>query len=169
MKRFKKVLALVLAGVLALAMLTACGETDPDKLIPTDGSFEIVQAVNRAAVEAGKAEVTYSVKYSEVTKKLLLNWLANKDGKASEYAAGYNAVVKDLGNAKVVIGLTSTTEYPKNASTKTYLAYKTSQFNAGTIVADQNYTSATHIGVAYVTTDKGVTYRLVCLFSVPKQ
>ena len=61
MKRFKKVLALVLAGVLALAMLTACGETDPDKLIPTDGSFEIVQAVNRAAVEAGKAEVTYSV------------------------------------------------------------------------------------------------------------
>ena len=33
MKRFKKVLALVLAGVLALAMLTACdgGTTDPDK------------------------------------------------------------------------------------------------------------------------------------------
>ena len=32
MKRFKKVLALVLAGVLALAMLTACdgGTTDPD-------------------------------------------------------------------------------------------------------------------------------------------
>lgn len=38
MKRFKKVLALVLAGVLALAMLTACGETDSDKLIPADGS-----------------------------------------------------------------------------------------------------------------------------------
>ena len=33
MKRFKKVLALVLAGVLALAMLTACdGTTDPDKI-----------------------------------------------------------------------------------------------------------------------------------------
>ena len=33
MKRFKKVLALVLAGVLALAMLTACGETaDPDSI-----------------------------------------------------------------------------------------------------------------------------------------
>ena len=33
MKRFKKVLALVLAGVLALAMLTACdgGTTDSDK------------------------------------------------------------------------------------------------------------------------------------------
>lgn len=168
MKRFKKVLALVLAGVLALAMLTACGETDPDKLIPTDGSFEIVQMVNRAAVEAGKPEVTYSVKYSEVTKKLLVNWLANKDGRASDYAAGYNAVVKDLGNAKVVIGLTSTTEYPKSANTKTYLAYKTSQFDAGTIVADQNYTSATHIGVAFVQTNSKI-YRLVCLFSVPKQ
>lgn len=168
MKRFKKVLALVLAGVLALAMLTACGETDPDKLIPTDGSFEIVQMVNRAAVEAGKPEVTYSVKYSEVTKKLLVNWLANKDGRASDYAAGYNAVVKDLGNAKVVIGLTSTTEYPRSANTKTYLAYKTSQFDAGTIVADQNYTSATHIGVAFVQTNSKI-YRLVCLFSVPKQ
>ena len=86
MKRFKKVLALVLAGVLALAMLTACGETDPDKLIPTDGSFEIVQAVNRAAVEAGRSEVTYSVKYSEVTKKLLVNWLANRN--TNKYADG---------------------------------------------------------------------------------
>ena len=76
--------------------------------------------------------------------------------------------MKDLGNAKVVIGLTSTTEYPKNASTKTYLAYKTSEFNAGTIVADSNYTSATHIGVAFVQTNSR-TYRLVCLFSVPKQ
>ena len=39
MKRFKKVLALVLAGVLALAMLTACdgGTTDPDKIMPEDG------------------------------------------------------------------------------------------------------------------------------------
>ena len=35
MKRFKKVLALVLAGVLALAMLTACdgGTTDSDKIM----------------------------------------------------------------------------------------------------------------------------------------
>ena len=39
MKRFKKVLALVLAGVLALAMLTACGETaDPDSIMPEDST-----------------------------------------------------------------------------------------------------------------------------------
>ena len=44
MKRFKKVLALVLAGVLALAMLTACdgGTTDPDRIMPEDGTPEVV-------------------------------------------------------------------------------------------------------------------------------
>ena len=167
MKRFKKVLALVLAGVLALAMLTACGETDPDKLIPTDGSFEIVQAVNRAAVEAGKPEVTYSVKYSEVTKKLLVNWLANRN--TNQYADGYNAVIKELGTTTLLMGLERVDSYPRAVGSDTNPAYKTSKFNASTFVGNESYTSATHIGVAYVTTDKGVTYRLVCLFSVPKQ
>ena len=45
MKRFKKVLALVLAGVLALAMLTACGETaDPDRIMPDNGTADVMQA-----------------------------------------------------------------------------------------------------------------------------
>lgn len=167
MKRFKKVLALVLAGVLALAMLTACGETDPDKLIPTDGSFEIVQAVNNAAVNAGKPEVTYSVKYSAVTKKLLENWLENKG--TSKYADGYNAVIKELGNTKLLMGLERVDSYPAAASTGTNPTYKNYQFNASTFVGDENYTSATHIGVAFLKTESGVTYRLVCLFAVPKQ
>lgn len=167
MKRFKKVLALVLAGVLALAMLTACGETDPDKLIPTDGSFDIVQEVNRAAVEAGKPEVTYSVKYSEVTKKLLVNWLANRN--TSKYADGYNAVIKELGTTTLLMGLERVDSYPPAVGPDTNPAYKTSKINASTFVGNESYTSATHIGVAYVPTDKGVTYRLVCLFSVPKQ
>ncbi len=167
MKRFKKVLALVLAGVLALAMLTACGETDPDKLIPTDGSFEIVQAVNRAAVEAGRSEVTYSVKYSEVTKKLLVNWLANRN--TNKYADGYNVVIKELGTTTLLMGLERVDSYPLAVGPDTNPAYKTSKFDASTFVKNESYTSATHIGVAYVTTDKGVTYRLVCLFSVPKQ
>lgn len=167
MKRFKKVLALVLAGVLALAMLTACGETDPDKLIPTDGSFEIVQAVNRVAGEAGRPQVTYSVKYSEVTKKLLVNWLANRN--TNQYADGYNAVIKELGTTTLLMGLERVDSYPRAVGTDTNPAYKDSKFNASTFVKNESYTSATHIGVAYVTTDKGVTYRLVCLFSVPKQ
>lgn len=166
MKRFKKVLALVLAGVLALAMLTACGETDPDKLIPTDGSFEIVQAVNRAAVEAGKPEVTYSVKYSEVTKKLLVNWLANRN--TSKYADGYNVVIKELGTTTLLMGLERVDSYPPAVGPDTNPAFKTSEFNASTFVGNENYTSATHIGVAFVQTNSKI-YRLVCLFSVPKQ
>ena len=166
MKRFKKVLALVLAGVLALAMLTACGETDPDKLIPTDGSFEIVQAVNRAAVEAGKPEVTYSVKYSEVTKKLLVNWLANRN--TNKYADGYNVVIKELGTTTLLMGLERVDSYPRAVGSDTNPAYKTSKFNASTFVGNESYTSATHIGVAFVQTNSQ-TYRLVCLFSVPKQ
>ena len=166
MKRFKKVLALVLAGVLALAMLTACGETDPDKLIPTDGSFEIVQAVNRAAVEAGKPEVTYSVKYSEVTKKLLANWLANRN--TNQYADGYNAVIKELGTTTLLMGLERVDSYPRAVGTDTNPAYKDSEFNASTFVKNESYTSATHIGVAFVQAN-GKIYRLVCLFSVPKQ
>ena len=54
MKRFKKVLALVLAGVLALAMLTACGETaDPDSIMPEDGTPEVVMTVNNMAANKG--------------------------------------------------------------------------------------------------------------------
>ncbi len=49
-KRFKKVLALVLAGVLALAMLTACdGTTDSDKIMPDDGTVEVVMTINNTA------------------------------------------------------------------------------------------------------------------------
>ena len=70
MKRFKKVLALVLAGVLALAMLTACdgGTTDPDKIMPDDGTVEVVMTINNTAANKGLGQVEYSAKYSAVTK-----------------------------------------------------------------------------------------------------
>lgn len=164
MKRFKKVLALVLAGVLALAMLTACGETDSDKLIPADGSYEIVKAINDEAVKNGKAEVTYSVKYSEVTKNLLKNWLDRSLVTNSEaYKAGYKAAVKDLGNTKIVIGLVDENTVVASASSTAYLTTANSTFNASTIVADDNYNAANRVGVAYFTSG-ATTYRLVCLF-----
>ena len=55
MKRFKKVLALVLAGVLALAMLTACdgGTTDPDKRYPgVSILLNVVDTVNHMAADS---------------------------------------------------------------------------------------------------------------------
>ncbi len=171
MKRFKKVLALVLAGVLALAMLTGCKiSTDKDALIPPDGSFEIYQAINDEAVKQGKAEVKYSVKYSEATKELLTNWLENKAvGSESAYKAGYQKVVKELGNAQIVVGLIDENTYPRAASTSSNPGYKSSAFSASTFVNDSNYTSATHIGIAFVQTKDGQTYRLVCLYRVPNQ
>ena len=82
MKRFKKVLALVLAGVLALAMLTACGETtDPDSIMPEDGTPEVVLTVNNMAANKGLGQVKYSAKYSAVTKALLENWLEYTNNK----------------------------------------------------------------------------------------
>lgn len=165
MKRFKKVLALVLAGVLALAMLTACGETDSDKLIPADGSYEIVKAINDEAVKNGKAEVTYSVKYSEVTKNLLKNWLeyGSPVTNSEAYKAGYKAAVKDLGNTKIVIGLVDENTVVASTSSTAYLTTANSAFKASTIVADDNYNAANRVGVAYYTPD-ATTYRLVCLF-----
>lgn len=165
MKRFKKVLALVLAGVLALAMLTACGETDSDKLIPADGSYEIVKAINDEAVKNGKAEVTYSVKYSEVTKNLLKNWLEYRSTvtNSEAYKAGYKAAVKDLGNTKIVIGLVDENTVVEPTSSTAYLTTANSAFKASTIVADDNYNAANRVGVAYYTSG-ATTYRLVCLF-----
>ena len=79
MKRFKKVLALVLAGVLALAMLTACdGTTDPDKIMPEDGTPEVVLTVNNMAANKDLGQVEYSAKYS-----------ADDQGSAGELAGVY--------------------------------------------------------------------------------
>ena len=93
MKRFKKVLALVLAGVLALAMLTACdgGTTDSDKIMPDDGTVEVVMTINNTAANKGLGQVEYSAKYSAVTKALLENWLEwRNDGSNTKYRENYD-------------------------------------------------------------------------------
>ena len=95
MKRFKKVLALVLAGVLALAMLTACdgGTTDPDKIMPDDGTVEVVMTINNTAANKGLGQVEYSAKYSAVTKALLENWLEwRNDGSNTKYRENYDKI-----------------------------------------------------------------------------
>ena len=83
MKRFKKVLALVLAGVLALAMLTACdgGTIDPDKIMPEDGTADVMQALQAAADNKHVPQPgDYSVKYSAITRELLANLIQLKNG-----------------------------------------------------------------------------------------
>lgn len=167
MKRFKKVLALVLAGVLALAMLTACGETaDPDSIMPEDGTPEVVMTINNTAANKGLGQVEYSAKYSAVTKALLENWLEwRNDGSSTKYRENYDKITAELGNVKIVVGLTKDTT-PLAAQTNYNPATRTS-FKYDSLFKDESaFNLAEKIGVAYVPTSNGTVYQAVCLFDV---
>lgn len=165
MKRFKKVLALVLAGVLALAMLTACGETaDPDSIMPEDGTPEVVMTVNNMAAKEGLGQVYYSAKYSEITKELLNNWLENRE-KSVTYAEEYQKIVAKMGgNAKIVVGLTDKNVIPGLTSGNP--AVKGSAKYDVLFKDTSAYNLADRIGVAFVKRENGTVYQLVCLFDV---
>lgn len=166
MKRFKKVLALVLAGVLALAMLTACdgGTTDSDKIMPDDGTVEVVMTINNTAANKGLGQVYYSAKYSEITKELLINWLENRE-KSVTYAEEYQKIVAKMGgNAKVVVGLTDKNVIPGLTSGNP--AVKGSAKYDVLFKDTSAYNLADRIGVAFVKTKNGTVYQLVCLFDV---
>ena len=168
MKRFKKVLALVLAGVLALAMLTACGETaDPDSIMPEDGTPEVVMTVNNMAANKGLGQVEYSAKYSAVTKALLENWLEYTNNKINNttYWENYRKITAELGSVKIVVGLTKDTT-PLAAQANYNPATRTS-FKYDSLFKDESaFNLAEKIGVAYVTTSNGTVYQAVCLFDV---
>lgn len=167
MKRFKKVLALVLAGVLALAMLTACdGTTDPDKVIPDIDTANVVDTVNHMAADSkeGLGQVYYSAKYSEITKELLNNWLENRE-KSVTYAEEYQKIVAKMGgNAKIVVGLTDKNVIPELTSGNP--AVKGSAKYDVLFKDTSAYNLADRIGVAFVTTRDGTVYQAVCLFDV---
>lgn len=167
MKRFKKVLALVLAGVLALAMLTACdGTTDPDKVIPDIDTANVVDTVNHMAADSkeGLGQVYYSAKYSEITKELLNNWLENRE-KSVTYAEEYQKIVAKMGgNAKIVVGLTDKNVIPGLRSGNP--AVKSSAKYDVLFKDTSAYNLADRIGVAFFKTENGTVYQLVCLFDV---
>lgn len=166
MKRFKKVLALVLAGVLALAMLTACdgGTTDSDKIMPDDGTVEVVMTINNTAANKGLGQVYYSAKYSEITKELLNNWLENRE-KSVTYAEEYQKIVAKMGgNAKIVVGLTDKNVIPGLTSGNP--AVKGSAKYDVLFKDTSAYNLADRIGVAFVKMENGTVYQLVCLFDV---
>ena len=66
MKCIKKLVAITLAAVLALTMLTACGGTPEEPLTQPNinKGKEIAAALNEARVAAGKKEVTFDEEYS---------------------------------------------------------------------------------------------------------
>ena len=166
MKRFKKVLALVLAGVLALAMLTACdGTSDPDKIMPDDGTVEVVMKINNTAANKGLGQVEYSAKYSEVTRKLLVNWLEYTNNKINNttYWENYRKITAELGSVKIVVGMTS--DY--RPGTSDYNPASKTSFKYDSLFKDESaFNLAEKIGVAYVPTSNGTVYQAVCLFDV---
>lgn len=167
MKRFKKVLALVLAGVLALAMLTACdgGTTDPDKIMPDDGTVEVVMTINNTAANKGLGQVEYSAKYSAVTKALLENWLEYTNNKINNttYWENYRKITAELGSVKIVVGMTK--DY--RPITSDYNPASKKSFKYDSLFKDESaFNLAEKIGVAYVTTSNGTVYQAVCLFDV---
>lgn len=166
MKRFKKVLALVLAGVLALAMLTACdGTTDSDKIMPDDGTVEVVMTINNTAANKGLGQVEYSAKYSAVTKALLKNWLEwRNDGSNTKYRENYDKITAELGNVKIVVGLTDKNVIPGLTSGNP--AVKGSAKYDVLFKDTSAYNLADRIGVAFVKTENDTVYQLVCLFDV---
>lgn len=173
MKRFKKVLALVLAGVLALAMLTGCKvNTDPDKKIPEDGvSPDVVMAVNSAMNSKGWGYVEYSAQYSKVATNMLTNWLNYSNNKinAETYWANYNKYAADLKGAKILIGLQAKSEQPNIPTTSAVNPVKYTSFKASSIITDDVESQcnlADRIAVGVVTTTKAgiqTKYVLVCL------
>lgn len=170
MKRFKKVLALVLAGVLALAMLTACdGTTDPDKIMPDDGTADVMQALQQAADKAGVPQPgDYSAKYSAVTEDLLENLIRLKTGEInnSTYVENYKRITAGL---KVVGGLTDSTVQPALNGENPALKFNEigSKAKYDSLFTSQ-YGLSEKVGIAFVKTENSTglttTYQLVCLF-----
>lgn len=172
MKRFKKVLALVLAGVLALAMLTACdgGTTDPDKIMPDDGTADVMQALQQAADKAGVPQPgDYSAKYSAVTEDLLENLIRLKTGEInnSTYVENYKRITAGL---KVVGGLTDSSVQPALNGENPALKFNEigSKAKYDSLFTSQ-YGLSDKVGIAFVETKNSATgqitrYQLVCLF-----
>lgn len=171
MKRFKKVLALVLAGVLALAMLTACdGTTDPDKIMPDDGTADVMLALQQAADKAGVPQPgDYSVKYSAVTESLLKKLIQLKTGEInnSTYVENYKRITAGL---KVVGGLTDSSVQPALNGENPALRFDEigSKAKYDSLFTSQ-YGLSDKVGIAFGETRNSVTgqitrYQLVCLF-----
>ena len=149
-----------------IRFLLGCEDNDPDKVIPDIDTANVVDTVNHMAADSkeGLGQVYYSAKYSEITKELLNNWLENRE-KSVTYAEEYQKIVAKMGgNAKIVVGLTDKNVIPGLTSGNP--AVKSSAKYDVLFKDTSAYNLADRIGVAFVKTENGTVYQLVCLFDV---
>ena len=101
-----------------------------------------------------------------MTRALLENELERRnDDSNTKYRENYDKITAELGNVKIVVGLTKDTT-PLAAQANYNPATRTS-FKYDSIVADSStYNLAEKVGVAFVKTQNGTVYQLVCLFDV---
>ena len=169
MKRFKKVLALVLAGVLALAMLTACdgGTTDPDKIMPDDGTVEVVMTINNTAANKGLGPGRIQCKIQCCDQGI-----ARKTGWNGVMTAAIQSIVRIMIRSRQSWAMSRswlvwTKDTTPLAAQANYNPATRTSFKYDSIVADSStYNLAEKVGVAFVKTQNGTVYQLVCLFDV---
>ncbi len=157
MKLFKKLLAVAMVAVLALTVLTGCdaGTTDPDAVYPDDETENVVCALNNGAAAANQPQLTYSVKYSKITKELLDNYLDNY-GNISKYNEEYKRITDALDkNVKIIVDVIPSTNPTKKSSFKYTELYKVTDYHL-----------AEKVGVAFKDSSSGTRYLLICTFDV---
>ena len=96
-----------------------------------------------------------------------MNWLEwrTNGNQNTKYREEYEKITAELGNVKIVVGLTKDTA-PLAAQTNYNPATRAS-FKYDSIFADPStYELAEKVGVAFVPTADGTVYQLVCLFDV---
>lgn len=155
MKLFKKLLTAMLVCAFALTVLTGCEvTTDPDAVYPSDEVEDIVIALNNGAANRGLPQLTYSVKYSEVTQKLLENYLTNQEN-SDKLKQGRDSILSELeSNVHIIISDENVKPTPKAG------------YNYTTLYGTGTYVQADKVGVALYDTDTGVRYLLICTFAV---
>ena len=102
MKKMKRLVAVLLAGVMALAMLTACGGTPSTPSTPVTRDKELEKSVVAWTVELGKGaklELTEDATLTTISEKCLPGMVKGYDALIANNQTAYNAAMAETKTA----------------------------------------------------------------------
>ena len=102
MKKMKRLVAVLLAGIMALAMLTACGGTPSTPSTPVTRDNALEKSVAEWAVEWGKdakLELTEDATLTTISEKCLPGMVKAYDAFIANNQTAYNAAVAETKTA----------------------------------------------------------------------